>query len=73
MNCDVQTNLPSGNKRAVQPTAAPELLYVRHGLVYRQFPANSTTAAHGSGTVSVIITLTVGPEGAANTTAALAA
>lgn len=71
-NCEVQSNIPSGNKRAAEPTAsaAPELLYVRRGLLYRQFPTNSTTAPHGSGTVSVIITLTVEAEGPADTAVA---
>jgi hypothetical protein len=67
----VQSNAPSGNKMVAKPTAPPELLFVRRGLVYRQFLTNSTTAPPSSGTVSVIITLTVEPQGETNTGAAL--
>jgi hypothetical protein len=70
-SCAVNSLDPSGQKIIFKPTTPPELLYVRRGLVYRQFPPNSTKSATRSGTVSVIITLTVEPEGAADTDVAL--
>ncbi|OIW31421.1 hypothetical protein CONLIGDRAFT_680120 [Coniochaeta ligniaria NRRL 30616] len=72
-SCYVNSEDPSGQKMIATPTPQPELLYVRRGLVYRQFPSNSTASATNFGTVSVIITLTVEPEVAPSTGAALVA
>lgn len=72
-SCYVNSKDPSGQKMIAKSTARPDLLYVRRGQVYRQFPSNVTTSAAGPGTVTVIITLTAEPEGAATTGSALVA
>ncbi|KAH8908265.1 Cyanovirin-N [Coniochaeta sp. PMI_546] len=57
-SCLVNSQDPRGQRAIAKPTSPPELLYVRRGQVFRQFPSNSTTAGPWSETVSVIITLT---------------
>ena len=68
-NCGIQSDDPSGQSEIAEPTATParELLYIRRGMVYRQFPQTNTTST--STTASVLITLTphLSVPGAVNT------
>lgn len=40
--CEIQSDLPSGQKHAAQPTAAPDLLYVHQGVIRRQLSLNAS-------------------------------
>ncbi|KAB5517371.1 hypothetical protein GE09DRAFT_1230990 [Coniochaeta sp. 2T2.1] len=74
-NCGIQSDDPSGLREVAKPTHAPDLLYIRRGMVHRQFPQTNTTSTSTSTTASVLITLTPHPfvpGGAANTATSIA-